>query len=68
MNARCDECAFHEPAVMDEGPVIECRRYPPIVTADASNDQPMVQAWPQMSATDWCGEFSPRITQETETP
>lgn len=50
----CSHCAHAEPVVFPGVPVMECRRYPPIVIVIADEANKM---WPQVDGDDWCGEF-----------
>lgn len=53
----CTSCVFADPQIGDEGePFLNCRRFPPSFFAFDPGDGEAVQAWPQVSETDWCGE------------
>ena len=63
----CTSCEFAELTVGDDGPRIDCRRYPPgYVTFDGEP----ARVWPQVSADDWCGEYqaSPAIRVRGDLP
>jgi hypothetical protein len=50
----CSNCDHHEEAVMDDGPVYQCRRYPPVMFVLQGE---VTETWPQVDADDWCGEW-----------
>jgi hypothetical protein len=57
----CEDCHHSEPAVMEDAPVLECRRFPPsLFVIDADDANPVSQSWPHMRSDDWCGEFMPK--------
>ena len=56
MTARCADCRYAELGVNDDGPMVECRRYPPQLFV--LYDDEASQAWPQMASDGWCGEFT----------
>lgn len=51
---KCPECRFSEVVILDDGPNVECHRFPPVIIG--VNDEPL-QVWPQVQSEDWCGEF-----------
>lgn len=56
----CGTCQYHEPRLEGGEMAVECRRYPPVVTVLGYGGGDMgeaVQAWPQVQAGDWCGEY-----------
>jgi hypothetical protein len=38
----------------DDGPLLRCHRFPPTVIALGGE---LVQTWPNVKETDWCGEY-----------
>lgn len=51
----CSSCRFGEVVVGDDDrPYVECRRHPPIVIV---LDAEPCRLWPQVSASDWCGDW-----------
>lgn len=57
----CATCQHGEPT--DAGPVL-CHRYPPTVLGieQVGGDEVadvVVQVWPAMASSDWCGEYQP---------
>ena len=59
----CRDCVFFDPHLNpDSGPDVGiCHRYPKsIPTTESVNGQigeKQMHLWPEMAATDWCGEF-----------
>ena len=75
MTRTCPTCGFSEVSVIGEGPVIECRRFPPISAPSAGHaeiiteyddevvtlEEFVVHRFPVVETSDWCGEWaSPR--------
>jgi hypothetical protein len=57
MDAACGTCRFAEPTVdAEDGPYLQCRRYPPTVVGTDDNARAGVVV-PLVDATDWCGEY-----------
>lgn len=57
VNMDCTNCRFSRPHISDheeEGPILKCHRYPPVVMA---TEEEIIQTFP--SADEWCGEWSP---------
>ena len=68
---RCSDCRFSALAVLDEGPVVECRRFPPVtapelpevsITVDDGEELSTMESiamhrFPVVLADDWCGEY-----------
>lgn len=54
----CGDCRFFSSRGQS------CRRYPPTLWYDVGNLQ-RVQAFPNVSESMWCGEFSPRLAEIT---
>ncbi len=52
----CGTCAHAEAKVVIDGPVFECRRFPPVFIV--VDDEPR-RLFPQVDAGDWCGEHLP---------
>lgn len=59
MTAECSNCEFSAPTIVSDGPIVECRRYPPQVFVDPVQGD-AVQAFPNVGEHDWCGEHKPR--------
>ncbi len=57
MTVRCDDCRYWS-APPTGKTVGECRRYPPVVLAEQSDE------WPWTGATDWCGEFVALVDED----
>lgn len=55
----CRTCRWAEATVLEDGPVIECRRFPPQLVVPEEGD--VLQAWPQVTDQDWCGEHASRL-------
>lgn len=53
----CTSCEFAQVVVGEDGPRIDCHRYPPSFVNDVDGE-PM-RVWPQVGEGDWCGEFVP---------
>lgn len=52
----CSTCVFAQPVISDvpdQGPIMKCHRYPPLVVF---NGDGLVQVWPD--ADEWCGEYA----------
>lgn len=61
MIPECQTCKFSHFGITDDGPVVECRRFPP-VTAPLSDDPEEMELFtmhrfPNVLADDWCGEY-----------
>ena len=68
----CALCKFAEMTVLDVGPVIECRRFPPVtsdpfppLTVDEGDEDvtievgtELIHTFPRVRESDWCGEFA----------
>ncbi len=52
----CGTCAHSEVKVTDDGPVLECRRFPPVLIVV---DDEARRLFPQVDAGEWCGEHRP---------
>lgn len=71
MIGSCHECRFAEVAFVDDSPVVECRRFPPVtvpelpeatVTVDDGEELELLEyatahRFPLVRSDDWCGEF-----------
>ena len=67
----CSTCQFSNITAMGDGPVLECRRFPPQIISffpTEKTDHPELGGafepavvWPQVSALDWCGEYNPKF-------
>ena len=67
---RCDTCDFLDMSILDEGPVLECHRFPPISSPDVPDVLPsfdddvttaleinLLHRFPVVQSDDWCGEY-----------
>lgn len=52
----CGTCALAEVKVTEDGPVLECRRFPPLLVVIEDD---LRRLFPQVDAEEWCGEYQP---------
>lgn len=54
--------------MLEDGPVFECRRFPPQIVVPEEGD--VLQVWPQVSEGEWCGEHRhrPRVAGSGRIP
>lgn len=56
---KCQDCVYAE----DTEDAMRCHRYPPQVVTAENDDCGrwyQVEAWPEVAASEWCGEFRAR--------
>lgn len=65
MNEKCGNCKFfHDLRDEWSRDIGECRRSPPVVhVSDVSGND---TAFPAVTSDEWCGEWKPRESQDTE--
>lgn len=71
----CETCRFSDLAMLvNEGPVTECHRFPPMTVPPFEQPEPFIDEdgeqyeyevhephrWPVVRPTDWCGEWKPK--------
>jgi hypothetical protein len=58
---RCETCRFWQ--AHEDPSQGECRRRSPVLLAGSlgwlDGEDPALGVWPEVRATDWCGQFSP---------
>ena len=71
MSRSCESCSFSEVSIIEEGPVIECRRFPPMSAPQMSEAETIIEyddetvtlgefkvhRFPVVESSDWCGEW-----------
>lgn len=54
----CGACRFSDIESNEDGPVLECHRFPPQLIGGTTDE--VLLAWPQVKGGDWCGEWIPK--------